>query len=949
MERLEASLKKAFIDEKVMGSELDPSLIINQPHKKENLLNILQDDLDQCQSFIFSIAFLTTDGLDAIKVQLADLARRGIKGKLITSNYLSFNHPHVFLELLKIPNLEVRISNKEGFHSKGYLFQHDDYRSFIIGSSNLTMSALKMNYEWNIRLTSNDHGEIIRQMENHLAEEWQAAQPLNKEWIIAYQNNYQPLLRQELVKEEKINNRTEVKPNRMQRAALKELQALRTSGHNKGLVVSATGTGKTYLSAFDVKQAQPKRMLFVVHREQILEAALTSFRRVLGGPSEDYGILSGHLKQGDRKYVFATIQTISKPDYYERFSPDNFDYILIDEVHKAGAKSYQEIIDYFTPNFLLGMTATPERTDNFNIFELFDYNVAYEIRLQEALNQDLLCPFHYFGVTDYEKDGQVIDEASDLSQLVVPERVDFLLEKINYYGVSGLSAKGLVFCSRKDECKLLASAFNQRGIKSIALTGDDSIDAREQAVKALEKGEVSYLFTVDIFNEGIDIPTINQVVMLRNTKSSIIFTQQLGRGLRKHPSKDFVTVIDFIGNYSNNYMIPMALMGDNSHNRDNLRRETQESQFISGLSAINFESIAKERVFAAIDHFVPDSMEELRKAYKQLKNRLNRVPRLVDFKEQHSLDPYLIANKFNTYHDFLVKVKDNPGSLTEWENRQLQFLSVEILPGKRPHESLLLQYLLANQTISKEDLMDYYREAGVVASMAIVESVINTLTIDYYAGTMRQRYESVPFITVNNEELISLTDQTQMALSKSYYRELFVDVLKTSDYNNQDYQSDHLLSLYQKYRRRDVLRLLGWDKQMVDQNIGGYARDERLKRFVIFVTLEKGEDFTGAQIAYEDALINPVTMHWYSKAKRKVTSPEIKVLANSEDWEVLLFVKKSDNESNDFYYLGQVFPDQQSIQEETKPLGEGKTASIVSMNLKLKLPLPTRLYKYLTH
>lgn len=642
MNSLEQSLKKAFIDRKFEGSQYDPKIIINQPEQKEFLLNVLQEEIDTCNDFFFSVAFVTQDGLNALKSQLTDLASRGISGRLLTSTYLGFNHPDMFESLLTIPNLEVRISTKNGFHSKGYLFSQNDYHSFIIGSSNLTMNALKLNYEWNIRLTSYEHGEVIHQIQKHLATEWDQAELLSTEWIKKYQAGYQPLVntqdRTEVVKIDQPNSQYIV-PNKMQKVALENLQDLRNSGAKKGLIISATGTGKTYLAAFDVLQTKPKRMLFIVHREQILNKAKESFQKILAEPEENFGILSGSQKKIDAKYLFATIQTISKPAYHELFEKDHFDYILIDEVHKAGAQSYINTIDYFTPDFLLGMTATPERTDKFNIFELFDYNIAYEIRLQEALEEDLLCPFHYFGVSDYEKDGMVISETTDLKYLAAADRVSFLLEKIKYYGCSRNTPKGLIFCSRKEEAKELSDHFNQRMIPSTYLTAEHSIQEREIQIKRLESGEINYIFTVDIFNEGIDIPKINQVIMLRNTQSSIIFVQQPGRGLRKDSSKDFVTIIDFIGNYKNNYMIPMALSGDITRNKDSLRKDTFDTNFISGLSSINFEKIAKERIFKSIDEAALDSMRELKNIYSTTKNRLNRVPYLNDFVQQKILDP----------------------------------------------------------------------------------------------------------------------------------------------------------------------------------------------------------------------------------------------------------------------------------------------------------------------
>ena len=334
---------------------------------------------------------------------------------------------------------------------------------------------------------------------------------------------------------------------------------------------------------------------------------------------------------------------LSKEETLHQFDPEAFDYILIDEVHKAGAQSYHKVIDYFKPTFFMGMTATPERTDDFNIYELFDYNIAYEIRLQEALEEDMLCPFHYFGVTDLEYDGEVIDDATLLTKLVTEERVNHMIEKIEYYGFSGEKVKGLIFCSRKDEAEKLSIAMNAKGYQTVALTGKHSQEERAREVNRLESGILDYIITVDIFNEGIDIPSVNQVVMLRQTQSSIIFIQQLGRGLRKHESKEFVTIIDFIGNYRNNYLIPIALSGDKSQNKDNIRRHMKDTSYIKGVSTVNFEEIAKKQIFKAINSSNLTEMKKLKEAFVELKNRIGRVPYLYDFVSNHSIDPVVIV------------------------------------------------------------------------------------------------------------------------------------------------------------------------------------------------------------------------------------------------------------------------------------------------------------------
>ncbi len=946
-EKLVQSLKKAFIDHRVTGSHYDPKLIINDVKKKEYMLTVLHDELNTCDHFFFSVAFLTQDGLASLKAQFADLHRRGVKGRILTSVYLAFNQPDVFKDLLTIPNIEVRLSKKEGFHSKGYLFKQKEYQSFIVGSSNLTMSALKVNYEWNVRLTTRDHGQMIQDINEHMEKEWHEADLLTPKWIEDYRASYKPLVQwvEDPVKVDPAD--VYITPNVMQKDALRNLAGLRSRGETKGIVVSATGTGKTYLSAFDVGQAEPDRVLFVVHREQILNKAKEDYRRILGGKKDDYGILSGSKKESNAKYVFATVQTMSKAHILDQFKQDHFDYILIDEVHKAGAKSYRQIIDYFEPKFLLGMTATPERTDGFNIFELFDYNIAYEIRLQEALEEDMLCPFHYFGVTEFEKNGELLTDSANINQLVERERVDYLIEKIKYYGCSKNDPKGLIFCSRKDEAEQLSHLFNQKGYPSSYLSGEDSLDKREEEVNRLENGKINYIFTVDIFNEGIDIPKINQIVMLRNTQSNIIFIQQLGRGLRKDTSKDYVTVIDFIGNYKNNYMIPMALSGDTSRNKNGLRKDTYDTHFISGISSINFESIAKKQIFQSINQIKLDSMKELRKEFDLLYNRIGRVPYLKDFQINQTIDPYILATKKKSYYDFLVYMKQNKKLLTESEQRYLQIASREFLAGMRKHELIFLKTLIEDKTsISNiESLTKLFKDNGLISNEKTIRSVIKTLTLTFYTASTAKTYDNHSFIDYTDNG-IQLSNLFNEALRNDYFKQLLMDILETGLLKSEAFRTDSPLSRYQKYKRKDVLRLLNWKEQMVDQNIGGYTAKDG--EFVIFITLEKGEEFSGALMAYEDELMDSSTLKWFTKSPRTLNSPEVKKLQDPGNWTYRVFAKKSDDEGTDFYYLGECTPVQDSIEGLNKPIQDGTKKSVVEMLLKFDEPIENSLFQYLT-
>ncbi|WP_278284772.1 DEAD/DEAH box helicase [Weissella cibaria] len=290
----------------------------------------------------------------------------------------------------------------------------------------------------------------------------------------------------------------------------------------------------------------------------------------------------------------------------EKLGSDRFNYILIDESHRVGHNQdsdretmYQRFMNYFKPEFMLGMTATPERTDGVNVYEYFDYNVAYEISLLDALDSELLAPFHYIGVTDFEKDGEIIDDTTELRRLVSDERVNYLLEKTNYYGYSGPTLHGLIFVSRIDEGEALVKALATRDIAARFISGKNSVEERERAVADLEDGTLAYIVTVDVFNEGVDIPKVNQIVMMRPTVSSIIFLQQLGRGLRKIDGKEYVTIIDFIGNYSNNYMIPMAFDKSRSSNKERIRKNII-SPAVTGVSTINFEQVARQQILRAV-------------------------------------------------------------------------------------------------------------------------------------------------------------------------------------------------------------------------------------------------------------------------------------------------------------------------------------------------------------
>ncbi len=416
-DKFQAAILAGLIDGQhhQMESKFSPELLVNDG--PESIWDSLKEELLTCQSFEWVVAFWSPSMLTALKVLLADLAVQGVHGRILTGAYLNFNQPAVFRELLKLPQVEVRLSASPAFHSKGYLFTHAGYQTAIVGSANFTRNALLKNTEWALKVASQTQGDLTQRLQKQFQAEWDQAQVLTPDWIDYYAQGYQAPSPQ-------VTNvsPSQLAPNAMQKVALTNLADLRQQGQNKGLVISATGTGKTYLAAFDVQKYRPRRFLFVVHRQQIAQKALESFKKVLGGSQQDYGILSGDRHDYEAKYLFATVQTLSQPEVLASFEPTDFDYMLIDEAHRSAAPSYLRVLNYFQPNFLLGMTATPERSDAQNIFQLYDYNVAYEIRLQDALQAEMLCPFDYVGIPDYEPEGQAITEKTSLKQLQSHQR-----------------------------------------------------------------------------------------------------------------------------------------------------------------------------------------------------------------------------------------------------------------------------------------------------------------------------------------------------------------------------------------------------------------------------------------------------------------------------------------------------------------------------------------------
>ena len=362
---------------------------------------------------------------------------------------------------------------------------------------------------------------------------------------------------------------------------------------------------------------------------------------------KSYGLLSGNSKETNKDFIFATVQTLIDDNWLNKFEPETFDYIVIDEAHHSASNSHSKIINYFKPKFLLGLTATPYRMDGKDIFEYFDHNIAYEITLQKALEQNLLSPFRYFGISDkyYVKE-------NDFSI----ERVKYIYNKLQYYGACNNVVAGLIFVSNVTAAKLLQAKLNDLGLKTYALSGNDSQFIREEKIKLLELHQLDYIITCDIFNEGVDLPFINQVVLLRETKSITIFVQQLGRGLRKFSEKSYLTVIDFVANYNNNYLIPMALTSDNSYNADQVIKKMNDIEHFFPNYSIEFDEITKRTIFNSINKFCEKRiMAKFKSDFEKSLLINGRFLNHLDFIKSNFIDLLALKKENITYLDFLIK------------------------------------------------------------------------------------------------------------------------------------------------------------------------------------------------------------------------------------------------------------------------------------------------------
>lgn len=755
-------------------------------------------------------------------------------------------------------------------------------------------------------LEENEPGVFSKSVLKEFETLWQS--PYSKEYSDNFIIEYRDYLLR--VKEQQKKSKIErfkyglpqvIQPNKMQQEAIVKLDKLRKTGEKKALAIAATGSGKTYMSVFDALQVKPKRLLFIVHREDILHKAKESFDAVCSDKNYSSRFFTGNEKQTDCKYLFATRDSLSR--HYKEFDKKEFDYIVLDEAHHATSESYKNILNWFEPEFLLGLTATPDRSDSGDIYSVFDNNVGVEIRLRDALSYDIIAPFHYFGLTDVQgldysklnlkpEDSHYLEEVSKL--LMISKRVDYIIEKINFYGHDGEKTKALGFCATVEHARYMADEFNKRISKNgknvaVALCGEDSVSTRETFTKRLEDENdcLEYIFTVDIFNEGIDIPSTNLILMLRPTDSSIIFIQQLGRGLRKLPGKEFVTVLDFIGNYQKSFLMAIALFGKKSFDKDSLKVAVK-SDFadLPNGTYIHMDKIAKEQVLKQLENERFMSMKYMKDSYFTFK-QLNggKVPCLCDYlKHDGAIDPlkFTIFNaQIKTYIEFVASVeKDTHPELAQLLQNEIfktfmRFI-FSFLPANRIEEIVALKLLIQNHEnpngipfdkiqIELSKHVDYKNNKSF-------EHSIKTLCGTFYDSSEHNRFDEIIPFTKNN--LLFLPEKVKNICKEEKFLIWISDALEYAllrydfDFGRNDYSIDKdgyktpFLKLNNLYTMRSVAPLCLYEK--IHSSFRGQGLITAAKPdYFLFVNLHKDANVKES-INYKDKFLTRSTFQWES-------------------------------------------------------------------------------------
>ncbi|MCR5430027.1 MAG: DUF3427 domain-containing protein [Eubacterium sp.] len=862
----------------------------------QTFIERIKDNLRKCDSFSFSVSFIKKTGLVLLSKDLEAALARGAKGKIITSTYQNFTD----IESLKTfrrmmddyPNFECRLDFESfhddsyaviGYHSKGYYFEFGEESELIVGSSNITRYALLKNIEWDLVVRDQKNQSVFESVSTEFDDKWNNSFVLDRDIINQY---YQKLNFAIERWDMDYDVSTEhIKPNYMQRRAMKELNRYRAMGIRKALVVAASGSGKTYLSAFDARNFNPKKLLYIVHEGSILQKSLETFQSVFGN-SVECGIFNKDNKEVDADFLFAGNIILSQN--LDMFSPNEFDYIILDECHHAVADTYKKIIEYFKPEFLVGLTATPERMDNEDVFELFDTNVPFELRLRDAIMNELVVPFHYYGIRDSLVDYGLNknEERKMIAQLATDEHCEYVKENIEKYRPKG-KLKALAFCRNITHARMMSEGLAEQGYKTAYLTGSNSVGERIRAYNDLQsdkEGDLEILCTVDILNEGVDIPGCNMILFLRPTESSTVFIQQLGRGLRKYNEKTHATVLDFIGNsYKRSVQIAFA-MGSLSENfimEKTLMKTLVKDNFAAlGLEEygvkISFDQESQEEIIKQIDRENFNKKSYLEQDYKNFKTYVNSdgPPKHIDYLNNDCapdllrfMNVKIDGKKTGSYYSFLKGIEEEQIPLFTDSQVELIKYSSSLLPLVRRHEYIILKNLLKGPMTKQE---------------------IKTVLGNNIGNCTEQELEHALKFMQNNNAINNKNDQIE--LNSEIDDQLVEYIEDLVDYGLAQYEAiyknDEKFVLWHGYRA-DQVQLKMLRNPGANQKGTYFYGDET----IIFASLKKDASVS-EKLNYKDKFLGSNLFQWESENNISATDLE-KIHASKH---AHLFIRKVSEE-----------------------------------------------------
>ena len=942
-------------------------LIINEKAKFRNFFVYLKQELLNCKKFYFIVSFIRYSGIQLLISTLDELEKQGIQGEIITSVYLNITDSKALRKLLSYKNIKVKIYNNssESFHTKAYLFEKEKYHSVVIGSSNISQSALYSAEEWNVKLTDSSFFNIYGKSLNQFEKLWHSneAIELTQDFIDEYEKYKKSVNVQNTFdyRKTKIEQENEFVPNSMQKRILQKLKETRINGNKKSLVISATGTGKTYLAAMDIKQffeinsntenklfkindkkskTSNIKFLFIAHREELLENAINVFSKILKIDKNEFGRIYGGLKEIDKNIIFASIQSLR--NCYNEFKPSFFDYVIVDEFHHSMSDSYLKTLSYFNPKFLLGLTATPKRMDGKDILLLCDYNVVDEIGIKEALEEDLIVPFHYFGVNDYTinydnipyKNGKY-NEKILLENLLLNTRTDYIVEKINKFGFDGDELSAVAFCQNIEHAFFMKEEFSKKGYKSAVITANTSSNERSEILEKFKNKKIEILCVVDILNEGIDIPTINLLLFLRPTMSSTIFIQQIGRGLRKAKNKDFVTIIDFIGNHKKDYLL-INYFSSEVDNKDTLFTKKEKiineikNQFsnIPKSCYVELDRICQNRIIEKIEKINFSSKNILKEMYSSYKQEIGKSEdeflQIADFDTNIELFQELCLKMHSFYNAQLQfensKIFENENEKNPLNTTEIEFL--EYLEKKitlvEPFTFLIIDYLATGKEyINNSDLLNKYKGFFDIKRNfkkhyllnRIFEELIEDeiLEKNLYGYKFSKKYKNLFSNKKLNEKNNMKSQQKENKLNFiNRLKQLIHLGLNEFKRNDLDEFNENILISYKEYKRVELQILLD-SKVPKGSWRAGYANTE--KDICLFATIDKTHIFQ-ENLKYDNSLFADDIIQWISQPKTSHNSSVGQMFIHHKEkgFKVHIFIRKyafmNGNKTNPFIYLG---------------------------------------------